>query len=954
MGFLSGLATIAGAVGGFAIGGPSGALTGMKLGSGLGSAGEAMFSGGGSKYSGYGGYGGGMGVRSPSNINTGSLSYNNVGGNITMNRSGQPFIPSQGGYASNPFMNTTSLSSPSSSYGNPYAMQTNAMPNPTFMSNLSTAYGDSSGVGQNNVNYDLGNNPFESQFKMDSGSSLLNNTVASGTPAPSQSLPVNMGGMAAQTGGMYGGYQGAPRLAEENDLRMQLYNMNPYVDAMRSNIYGDRQAIQSLVGQTTQLANDANQFRTNFGVNADFTQTNNTLRNLAGEAAGMTGEGYDQYAQATQNAISNLQNVDLSQFDAALQQAQAAGDIQGIEELQQARLAAMGINVDFGQAQQYLQETQQEAQNVMQMVANQELNLSAEQAAVMEQLATSSDVARTLANLDPTQKQALEQLEQAMQGATAAQEQAAGVDINFDSALQGMDTAQQTVDGVEINFGDQLRQIEEARAASTTDEAAFNTLRDEIKSFRNSLSPQYNEALQSSLKAIQAEKQKASGDLRAQMANRRVAGSSFANADIAATEAEYDMREGLVQADFFDKISNATAQAFGLEGQVLDTQIGKRLQSAAQRGALAAEMAGIIDTGITRQLAKGQLQGELSARRADIISTQIGRELEKAGVMGQQAANIVNIAAQTAQTRDMETARELQALGMSAEVAASAAAIASQAAGLKEAEFNARMTKAGVQSNLIGQVRQIAESQAAIESQRLAAEMQKVGLSADIASRIVQATEAQANLDLNKARTYSEIVAQEIDREILKASTEGQLAQMGAGILSEQMSQRLAAISTSGELTAREQAAIGQQASIALQEAAVSGDLFKIENSILQSNATNIGLAMGLNEQEAKAFSMQLSLIQEQANVLRMTTERELQEMNISGNIANGLLSSQAKISAANAELAIKEAEAKGQAQYYGQQALFQGLEAGVDLYTKYKQGQAVEDVAATTKPVEI
>jgi len=168
---------------------------------------------------------------------------------------------------------------------------------------------------------------------------------------------------------------------------------------------------------------------------------------------------------------------------------------------------------------------------------------------------------------------------------------------------------------------------------------------------------------------------------------------------------------------------------------------------------------------------------------------------------------------------------------------------------------------------------------------------------------------------LNRATSLAQIASNEIDAEIKIAATEGQLAAMGADILSDAFSQRLAALQTSGNLTAQEASVLAQQSSLALQEAATTGQLFELEADILRQQVANIGVSMGLNEQDSRNFGDRMAVIKEQQDILNQTTQRELEELRISGNIANAQMSTNASIGATNAELAILEAKARGESQ---------------------------------------
>lgn len=402
----------------------------------------------------------------------------------------------------------------------------------------------------------------------------------------------------------------------------------------------------------------------------------------------------------------------------------------------------------------------------------------------------------------------VEELKAAVEAAqqdTGAPTQQLGV-----SALQeGIQEAR----GISPDFSSPLDQLRQAQDELDPGTAEFDTLREDIAAFRKDLAPGFNQARETALENIENERAIAAGDLREQLSRRRIAGSSFAQDTLDRTDAAFGRRRDETEAAFFEKITTATNQAFGLEGDVLNTQIGQRLAAAGQRAAFAAEEAGILDAGI-------------------------GRQFQKAGLL----------------------------------------------------------TEGG--------------------------------------DRLAQIGLLQSRADLEKATTLSEIASNEIDAELKIAVTEGQLAGMGAQVLSDAFSQRLASLQTSGNLTAQEASILATQSSLALAEAAQTGDLFRLEAGVLAQQAANIGVSMGLNQQDSQNFGNRLALIQQQTNILNQTTQRELQELGISGNIANGIMNTNADIGKANAQLAIAEAKARGESQA-GFVDLFASAAPGIGKFVK-------------------
>ena len=149
---------------------------------------------------------------------------------------------------------------------------------------------------------------------------------------------------------------------------------------------------------------------------------------------------------------------------------------------------------------------------------------------------------------------------------------------------------------------------------------------------------------------------------------------------------------------------------------------------------------------------------------------------------------------------------------------------------------------------------------------------------------------------------------------IQEALTTGQLAQLEGDILNSEVSQSLAQLALSGQLSQAEQAALSEQSSFALQQAALKGQLFQLDAQLLEQQSRNIFISMGLTDQEAGVFSQQLSQIISEANILQQTTTRQLQELGVAGNIANGVQANITNIANSNAELAVQAAKARGDA----------------------------------------
>lgn len=91
-----------------------------------------------------------------------------------------------------------------------------------------------------------------------------------------------------------------------------------------------------------------------------------------------------------------------------------------------------------------------------------------------------------------------------------------------------------------------------------------------------------------------------------------------------------------------------------------------------------------------------------------------------------------------------------------------------------------------------------------------------------------------------------------------------------------------------------------------------AGNLIQLDQQSLQTQAQQIGLRLGLNEQEAQVFRDQLMNIQSQAQLLGQRITRELQELGIAGNIINQQQAIVADLAKAQAQLTAQAAADQG------------------------------------------
>lgn len=115
------------------------------------------------------------------------------------------------------------------------------------------------------------------------------------------------------------------------------------------------------------------------------------------------------------------------------------------------------------------------------------------------------------------------------------------------------------------------------------------------------------------------------------------------------------------------------------------------------------------------------------------------------------------------------------------------------------------------------------------------------------------------------------------------------------GNLRESLSRRrVLGSSFADDAVSRTELAFGREAGLAAaetfqQEALLQGNLLALDAEALGQQTQLLALDIGLNEQEARVFSQELESTRVILEVLQTTITRQLQELGISGNIANGL-----------------------------------------------------------------
>lgn len=88
----------------------------------------------------------------------------------------------------------------------------------------------------------------------------------------------------------------------------------------------------------------------------------------------------------------------------------------------------------------------------------------------------------------------------------------------------------------------------------------------------------------------------------------------------------------------------------------------------------------------------------------------------------------------------------------------------------------------------------------------------------------------------------------------------------------------------------------------------LSGNLLNLDAESLQVESQTIALDMGLTQQNADLFGQEMVAIQQAAGLLQQTTERELAEAALLGDIANGVKTNIANVASSSGEIALLQA----------------------------------------------
>lgn len=155
--------------------------------------------------------------------------------------------------------------------------------------------------------------------------------------------------------------------------------------------------------------------------------------------------------------------------------------------------------------------------------------------------------------------------------------------------------------------GEGARTIADFRKAFEGRAAEFRGLRADVK-------PGFGRLTRSRVEAIRGAGQRAVGNLREELAKRRVLGSTFASREIASTEAEFGRQEEFARAESF-------LQELGLTGELIKEEFGSLI------------------SGFAAMLQQMNFETALSANLANNASAQLNQNLQaQAGAREAQQA----------------------------------------------------------------------------------------------------------------------------------------------------------------------------------------------------------------------------------------------------------------------------------------------------------------------------
>ena len=153
---------------------------------------------------------------------------------------------------------------------------------------------------------------------------------------------------------------------------------------------------------------------------------------------------------------------------------------------------------------------------------------------------------------------------------------------------------------------------------------AYNTQANQLGALQPLVEPGYGRLTEAGIRAIQDARRATMGDLRQNLARRRVSGSSFAQNDINRTNAEFTKQQN-------EFASQAFTQELAAKQQLINDQAtasaNAYLQSIQQTN-IDSQLATQLASGVTTVLSNNaQLIGDMSNRGSNTLLTGLGTGL---------------------------------------------------------------------------------------------------------------------------------------------------------------------------------------------------------------------------------------------------------------------------------------------------------------------------------------
>lgn len=193
------------------------------------------------------------------------------------------------------------------------------------------------------------------------------------------------------------------------------------------------------------------------------------------------------------------------------------------------------------------------------------------------------------------------------------------------------------------------------------------SLRGDVANLRGQLRPGFGNLTRSRVEELRNNRGRAVGNLREELSRRRVLGSSFAQREIGAMEAEFARQEDLVRSESMLQEIDATNQLISQELGLVGAEAGLFGQEADIESGLVGQEAGLI----SGQIGVAGSQYEMIARSFDSsiaaaqqALNQLNLETSLAAGLGESASNLINanLTAQ-AQARASQEAGAAEFLG---------------------------------------------------------------------------------------------------------------------------------------------------------------------------------------------------------------------------------------------------------------------------------------------------